>query len=405
MDSSEAAHLAQGQTTATGQSYSSELEWPGDDAINSSLSLETGSPDFSKTLRSGQPVFRLLALQSSILPKKQRVAVIDAYPEVQIGRDVQPEGSSTPRIRLKEMEVSKFHATAFWDGARKEWNLVDMGSMHGTYIRSGPVSANSNDSGTRLSQARAASLPRRLRHADQLTIGGTVFDVHIHDDQRPCQHCTTSVLGEIPLFPSSRKSALKRTRDVAEIGPGPSRTSEVDRNPKRALNTLRRSLLTRHDATTTSSTPSSSVSVEKQSEYVDRAARRRLLYPSSRPDSPGLPTLHPSISSQTVSTAANIEHMPVTTVVSAPPAPLPSTNIGHRLLMQQGWSPGNALGALDPSGDRVALIDPLEVKQSENRAGLGMKQQLSAADVEDPSIRLNWKDKEKFKRFKLENVR
>ncbi len=73
--------------------------------------------------------------------------------------------------------------------------------------------------------------------------------------------------------------------------------------------------------------------------------------------------------------------------------------------MQQGWSPGNALGALDPSGDRVALIDPLEVKQSENRAGLGMKQQLSAADVEDPSTRLNWRDKEKFKRFKLENVR
>lgn len=403
MDSSEAAHLAQGQSTVTGESYSTELEWPGDDVIYSSPSLETELPDFSKTLRSGQPVFRLLALHSSILPKKQRVVVIDAYPEVQIGRDVQPEGSSTPRIRLKEMEVSKFHATAFWDGARKEWNLVDMGSMHGTYIRSGPAPANSNDSGTRLSQARAASLPRRLRHADQLTIGGTVFEVHIHDNQRPCQRCTTSELGEIPLFPSSRTSALKRTRDAAEIDPGPSRTSEVDRNPKRALNTLKRSLLTRHDATT-SSTPSSSVSVEKQPGYIDRAARRRLLHPASRPDTPGISTAHPLISSQIISPGLDVEHMPATTIVSAPPTPLPSTNIGHRLLMQQGWSPGNALGALDPSGDRVALINPLEVKHSENRAGLGMKQR-DAADTEDPTTRLNWKDKEKFKRFKLENLR
>jgi pSer/pThr/pTyr-binding forkhead associated (FHA) protein len=393
MDNLEEGQIVQDQSLGgSGDFYDPELEWPGDDSAGPSQNY----------LRSGQPVFRFVVLRSSILPKKQKIAVVDAYPEVQIGRDIQPEGSTTPRIRLKEMEVSKFHATAYWDGARKEWNLVDMGSMHGTYLRSGPVTSDSTTSGTRLSQARAASMPRRLRHSDQMTVGGTTFEVHIHDNQRPCQHCTIFGEEEIPLFPPPKKTAIKRTRDVAEIDFGTSASSNslaVDRNPKRALNTLKRSLLTRHDASQHSSAPISPVSVEKQPEYVDRAARRRLLHPASRPDTPGVASIHPLASRHTPPLIATEPPVPKP-AVSAPPAPLPSTNIGHRLLLQQGWAPGSALGvSIDPTEGRVGLIDPLEVKSSQNRAGLGMKPPPTAAELDAPTPQLSWKEKEKFKRF------
>lgn len=395
------------QTAAAVQSYDPEFEWPEEGQYHEQPSHETSyHTDLQRSssgLRPGQPIFRLLALRSSILPKAQRIAVLDAYTEVQIGRDVQTEGSTTPRIRLKEMEVSKFHATVYWDGARKEWNLVDMGSMHGTYVRSGPVHPDSEEPSTRLSQARAASMPRRLRHSDHLKIGGTVFEVHIHDNQRPCPNCTTSGQQEIALFPSSKKSGVKRTRDVAGIDPGPSSIPppfDVDRNPKKALNSLKRSLLTRHDVP---KLPSPSVSADKQPEYVDRAARRRLLHPASRPDTPGLPTTTP-VAFVTPSTASDVESLPQNPAISLPNVPLPSTNIGHRLLMQQGWSPGNALGQLDPSGDRAGLIDPLEVKHSKNRAGLGMKTQPQFADTAGSTKGLSWKDREKFKRFQDEGL-
>jgi hypothetical protein len=56
-----------------------------------------------------------VTLRSSILPAKQKVDILDSYFEVQIGRDIAILGSVTPRIRLKELEVSKLHATAYWD--------------------------------------------------------------------------------------------------------------------------------------------------------------------------------------------------------------------------------------------------------------------------------------------------
>ncbi|KAF9476698.1 hypothetical protein BDN70DRAFT_995486 [Pholiota conissans] len=407
-------YLEEGQiiqdTFVPGDIYHPELEWPGDDTSFGTQDTLEGSV-VSLNLRPGQPVLRFVVLRSSILPKKQKVAVVDAYTEIQIGRDVQPEGSITPRIRLKEMEVSKFHATVYWDGARKEWNLVDMGSMHGTYLHSGPVSPDSTNPGTRLSQARAASMPRRLRHSDQVTIGSTAFEVHIHDNQRPCQGCTIFGENEIPLFPPPKKTAVKRTRDVAEIDSGTSASSTslaIDRNPKKALNTLRRSLLTRHDASSQRSSTSASqhpMSIEKQPEYVDRAARRRLFHPSSRPDTPGVPNQHSQTSQQTPPsvTAPSViptESMESKPVVSAPAIPLPSTNIGHRLLLQQGWAPGSALGvSIDPSEGRTGLIDPLEVKSSQNRAGLGMKPTPTATGVEDPTPDLSWKDKAKYMRF------
>lgn len=377
--------------------YDPAYEWPGDQG---QLDGTPHSPVSSK-LPHGRPVFRFVTLRSSILPSKQRVAILDSYSEVQIGRDAAILGSVTPKIRLKELEVSKLHATAYWDGARKEWNVVDMGSKHGTWLLhpGTQVLANASSSsklGIRLSPPRAASIPRQLRHSDHLSIGGTTLVVHIHKDQRPCHDCTISDSGtEIPLFPLPKNSAVKRTRDAAGLDSDASVCPNTDRDPKKALSMLKRSLLTRHDVPKHGS--NSTATIEKSNDYVDRAALRRFLRPASGPDAPGIPITSP-IPSNPPCPSSSQDSAPCMTV-SQPPTPLPSSNIGHRLLMKQGWTPGNALGVSDPLNDRVKLVEPLEIKSSQNRAGLGIQ---SAAAVSAPDLSgsgITWKEREKMKRF------
>jgi pSer/pThr/pTyr-binding forkhead associated (FHA) protein len=392
MDPIEEGEILQNEQAAIGQYYDPAYAWPGDDGNSSSETFPSSEPQAKP--RSGQRTFRFVVIRSGVLPANQKVAVVDAYAEVQIGRDVQPEGSATPRIRLKEMEVSKIHATAYWDDARKEWNVVDMGSKHGTFLRLGPISLDSTDSGMRLSQPRAASIPQRLRHSDHLTVGSTTFAVHIHEDGRPCGECTVSGPkgSEVPLFPPAKKGSMKRTRADAGMDSYIStpNLSASGRDPKKALTILKHSLLTRHSVPKFDSASEFTVPVEKPNDYIDRAARRRLLRPASRPDTPGVSAPSPKTSCNTEFATQMPEEESLQSVVSQPPAPLPSSNIGHRLLLQQGWAPGNALGMLpDTSEDRIGLVDPLEIKFTQNRAGLGMQRPTTH----------NWKEREKLKRF------
>ncbi|KAF9565235.1 hypothetical protein CPC08DRAFT_704768 [Agrocybe pediades] len=399
MEELEEGQIPQHYSTPTEQEYDPAYEWPGENEYGQESTDDPRSNDSRPflALRQGQPVFRLVVLRSSILSKRRKIAVIDAYPEVQFGRDVQTEGSTTPRIRLKEMQVSKLHATAFWDGARKEWSIVDMGSMHGTFLRAASVPSDSQEAGQRLSQSRTASIPRRLRHFDQLTIGGTTFQIHIHDDQRPCAVCTISGEEKIPLFPEMKSIAAKRTREVAGIDSGTSTATGVSngRDPKKALTMLKRSLLNRHEEANPSSRDDSS------KDYVDRAARRRFMHPTTaRSDSPGISVLTPGIAakSEAVSTKHSEPDSLSKPIVSQPPQPLPTTNIGHRLLMQQGWSPGSALGTPESEGDSKRLVEPLEVKASTNRAGLGIRPPRGGPS-EASGGGLDWKEREKFRRF------
>ena len=404
----EDGQILEGHIVVLNEGYDPAYEWPGDQSNDDGGQLDRqecsppASPVSSK-LAHGRPVFRFVVLQSSILPSKHKVAVVDSYSEVQIGRDAAILGSSaTPRIRLKELEVSKLHATAYWDCARKEWSVVDMGSKHGTWLlHAGAQAVSLGDSkhGVRLSPPRAASIPRRLRHSDHLSIGGTTFMVHIHKDQRPCHDCTISDSEtEIPLFPSPKHSAVKRTRHTAGLDLDGSFCSRTDRDPKKALIMLKRSLLTRLDPPKHGST--STATLEKSNEYVDRAALRRFLRPASGPDAPGTPLTSP-ISSKALCPASSQDSVPcVSMTVSQPPTPLPTSNIGHRLLMKQGWIPGDALGVSDSLDDRVGLVEPLEVKSSQNRAGLGIKSVAAAVSVPDLSgAGMTWKEQEKMKRF------
>ncbi|KAF9236743.1 hypothetical protein BU15DRAFT_89029 [Melanogaster broomeanus] len=291
--------------------YDPAYEWLGDSDISSREIPERSA------LNPWLPL-RLRVLQSSILHNNLNLAVLDAYGEAQFGRDVAPAGSETPRIRLKEMEVSKLHATAFWDKAQRGWAVPDADP-------------------TRLSPPRVASIPRPLRHLDRLIIGSTTFLCHIHEDRIPCAECTSTGQRDIPLFAVPKdgsRAAAKRPEA---------------RDPKKALTTLKRALLSRLDP-------------HNQA-------------PSSTPTGPA--HLHRPTPSSAVAEQ------------SQTPGPLSEGNVGRRLLMKQGWQPGTSLSSsIDRGGDNDAsgLIEPIEVSPTPHRAGLGMPQKPAAARLTLPGM-------------------
>jgi pSer/pThr/pTyr-binding forkhead associated (FHA) protein len=380
-------------TPSSGDTYDPAFEWPGPGESSTYVAEEmydidryTPPKPKPKPRPSSVTTLRLLVTQTSILPRKQKLVIPDEYTELQFGRDVAPPGTETPRIRLKEMEVSKVHATIFWDKERQSWAIVDMGSKHGTFVKSvvikaGRVSLDLRSGedmrGARLSPPRVASVPRRLHHLDAVTIGNTTFVVHIHEEQNGCVGCATGSAHEVPLFSVSKQDRenLKRSRDVAGIDYV---TTPSARDPKKALTMLKRSLLTRHDVGSTSTTePVDSV-------YMDRSARRRAMHPGSHPDTPGVPNPRSNLPAvafepyQTLVTRANTlpspPPPPVVEPSPQPSAPLPDTNIGHRLLMKQGWQPGTSLGLPDESSSG-GLVEPIQVSVNAHRAGLGMPAQ------------------------------
>jgi len=166
--------------------------WPGSSSSRpSSIPLVTPQSIGGASQSTARPSpMRLVVTQSLILPRKQRVAVFDGHPEVSIGRDISPDPTA-PRLRLKEMGVSKFHASFFFNFSSRTWSLVDLGSVHGTTVN-----------GVRLSGARQSSQPRELRHTDTIVVGTTTLVVHTHRDGLPCTDCAVVNNGdnEIPLF-------------------------------------------------------------------------------------------------------------------------------------------------------------------------------------------------------------
>lgn len=365
--------------------YDHAYEWPGDNDISERATL------------TAWPLLRLIVLQSSILHRHLRVAVLDAYGEAQFGRDHAPVGSAVPRIRLKEMEVSKLHATAYWDKGRREWAVVDMGSKHGTFLRSGrqldlePI---------RLSPPRVASIPRPLSHLDRLIIGSTTFLCHIHEDRKPCVECMSNGEGDIPLFPVPKdNSHIAEKRSSESAGLEQRQTIIERRDPKKALTTLKRALLSRHHEPSESSLPTST---RPTATYVDRSARRRAMNPGSQYDSPGVQSPRgnsPGINKPTLElTQSSVPHAtPSHVEAPRPPGPLPENNIGRQLLLKQGWTPGQALGSsLDEDGKNGSgLVVPLEVTPLPSRAGLGMPDKTGPP----PQSFHRWREESKERRW------
>jgi hypothetical protein len=230
-----------GDVSGNSPIYHPSYEFPGEDEITSRPGIHTDT-ELTPTSSNDFPICRLVLQEGRFIAKKCRLAVIDGYSEVQFGRDASPAGASTPRIRLKDMEVSKLHATLFWDAERTEWAVVDMGSKHGTFVGSGE-----DTNRVRLSASRVASMPKRLKHLDRLSLGGTTFVAHIHENRLPCSDCSASGQGSddlIPLFSHQREGGtvtqVERSRKR-----GADSSNDVPRNVKKALASLKHSLLSR----------------------------------------------------------------------------------------------------------------------------------------------------------------
>ncbi|KIO28395.1 hypothetical protein M407DRAFT_243057, partial [Tulasnella calospora MUT 4182] len=230
--------------------------------------LQEESPDVSPPHE--RPVCRLVVISSGILSKGRTHAIIEPHDVVKVGRDKQPE----PLLRLKELAVSKHHASIFWDNERLEWAIVDLGSVHGTWLNSQGLAGGSNElaEGQRLSAPRASSAPRRLLYGDTLTIGSSKFSVHIHESGRPCEGCESDPANAIPLLPdTTAKPNTDRTPSTStSAAPNQPRVSH-----KAAMQSLRQSLLRpgrRSASLSRESTP------QGASTYQDRSRKRREMF-------------------------------------------------------------------------------------------------------------------------------
>lgn len=371
--------------------YNPALEYPGFDSDD----------DVVEVIPSATPrgCFRLIVHSSDVLPRKKRLAILDAYKQTELGRDAS-SSETDPRIRLKDMEVSKVHATMFWEEARAGWAIVDMGSKHGTFITParprkgdmtnvGESSSSSHSTAIRLSPSRQASLPRALTHGDLVALGSTTFLVHIHESGLPCDTCASDGNNELSLFPTINNAARQEPSAApANLAPTPLA------DKRSSLLTLRKQLLSQHSTKSDWETGPG----KEPTKYVDRAANRRALqtiHPYRQASSPletfqtqrrdFQPVLPPQFTStDTASTAADpssryfttssadlmqarmealslpgTRRLPNSFSRSAAPLPLTSSNIGHGLLSKLGWTPGTALGVRDDSNSEAlsALLE------------------------------------------------
>ncbi|TDL25497.1 hypothetical protein BD410DRAFT_595074 [Rickenella mellea] len=360
--------------------HSLDLEWPGSDT---SLHSKP-QPQAERPSTRPQNCVRLLVASSSILSRSRKIAVLDAYPQIQVGRD-RPNSEVTPHIRLKEMEVSKHHATLFWDLEVQEWAIVDMGSKHGTFIARGTSHLNntSPDSPggkfTRLSPSRVASVPHSLHHLDEVSIGTTVFIVHLHPDL-PCLSCASTGENEICLF-----AIDDDRRDLKQVGKNEEQAvhgyvgSGSREDTRRAITSLKRALLAGH-----TSSPQSEESIPGN--YIDRSAKRRALHAVSRGDKARMHSLASSSRSTPSPSIADAYSLmshasPSVSMSLTATQPLPESNVGHRLLSNLGWSPGTALGQgdslssddSDSKNEPSGLLEPLPLSAHNGRLGLGMQ--------------------------------
>ncbi|KAF8738329.1 Forkhead associated domain, partial [Rhizoctonia solani] len=353
--------------------YHPELEWPGTDELPKYISTVPDPQLLPKPGRQHYPVahsssfLRLVVLYSSTLPCKT-VALIDSFEEVSIGRD----RCATPRLRLKELAVSKYHANIYWDSRTQHWSLVDVGSTHGTHLISPDPSVTriSDPIGsqgytmtelTRLAPPKSASLPNILSHLQRIVIGNTTLVVHIHEDRIPCDACTITQENILDLDASTRPKT-NTSKIAGGINP-----AESMRSLKR--NILSQPLYSRHDAR----------SGNHSETYVDRAELRRQRFPGWREPQP---RREPVVSQQTSSRPRLRKHSPhivqaVGTLREVPKletsSPIPLDNVGHKLLAKQGWKPGLALGSDTKTGQvRSGLLEPLAPQSTTNRRGLGM---------------------------------
>ncbi|GAA5854366.1 hypothetical protein JCM3766R1_002299 [Sporobolomyces carnicolor] len=220
------------------------------------------------------PILRLVvaSAEPSVLARAElKIAVLDPSEPVSIGRD----RSYERRIRLRELAVSKDHATVFFDDdeddeQRRGWSVIDNGSTHGTFVvRKGQEARGE----IRISPPKvASSSPFRLGHLDTVRCGTTRFTVHVHASFA-CSTCTVASDGS-NVIPLIDKAAASTTTPAAAYHTKTKEEKEVDR--RRQLKGLKDKYL---NPTTTTTTTRSALAAAAGSSRTRKDAS--ILSPSS----------------------------------------------------------------------------------------------------------------------------
>jgi pSer/pThr/pTyr-binding forkhead associated (FHA) protein len=309
----------------------SGFSWLWDDA------LKTYIP-YSKEVPISSASMKLVVIESAVVDIGNLVLVDGAG--LSVGRDKLNESSSR-RLRLPELPVSRHHCNIYLDKTPSESNddgdgffIVDNGSTHGTEVN-----------GERLSEAKSSSLPWLLKHLDLVKIGSTVLEVHQHQ-QWSCEKCMVRDNNVLELSAPREKAPPDKPRS----------NQPVRLSHKEELAYLKRKALgaskSKNDEESASAQYNDALTTKMTNDYVDRAAMRRKKYGNINEmdvfEFRGL-------NSTEVSThqLQQVEHHPV-------------AGVGESLLKKLGWKAGTGLGR-----GQSGICEPVKAIGTDGRKGLG----------------------------------
>lgn len=266
---------------------------------------------------------RLLVVKSKVPGiSAGSILVVDAR-GVTLGRDRNEAG---PRLRLKELNVSKDHAAIYYDadkdnnGKNPGFAVVDLGSTRGTFL-----------DGKRLSKEKKPSKPKRLAHGDRITIASTTFEAHIHPP--PWWSCERCKLGDRTELQPELTGGSRKEPDKQRDAPAPpldSRREHLERQRKEELQCLKRKFVGEDH--------------RPMPGYVDRAKLRRAIHGPERFVEP--------------------DPLPKTDIAPAPREKV--SGKGAELLAKMGWKDGGGLGKREDG-----MAQPLAPSGNLSGQGLG----------------------------------
>ncbi|CAG8573127.1 3260_t:CDS:1 [Racocetra fulgida] len=308
---------------------------------NEDSAIDQGEPGSDATLR-------LVVMESGIL-KSGHLVLVDAN-GISMGRDRWDDR----RLRLAEMPTSKHHCQIYCSSSAATdaksddddmsavttldtFFIVDNGSQNGTFVNS-----------KRLSESKMSSKPHQLCHLDELVVGSTKFQVHLHK-QWTCDVCTVT---EGKMIDISQKfdgnashNKIKQKGSEGDIGfdginnnNNATQKELLEFQRREELNRLKRKYMGQPNVK------------HKHTKYVDRAAIRREIHPDNSP----IRKDWEDVSGTNSEIEINVQ------------TKIGSENRGNKLLQKMGWKEGQGLGC-----NGTGILDPVQLVNNEGTRGLG----------------------------------